>query len=200
MIDTEYIISRLSLKNRPLNIFLYGSVVYGTYIRGKSDIDVICITDERTGQYSDNMMDVTFYSPAEFQERLNIHEINALECFFLPPTLKLIDEHEYIFKLDLSLLRHSISQKSSNSFVKAKKKLTIEKDYDLRIGLKSLFHSIRLLMFGKQIAKHGYIIDYSEANTLYYDIMSISDWEEAFSRYKAVYNKYSSEFRLTAPK
>ncbi|KAL9646506.1 hypothetical protein ABK040_006565 [Willaertia magna] len=68
-----------------------------------------------------------------------------------------------------SNFRKPISAKSNNSFVKAKKKIIVEKE--LKIGLKSLFHSLRILHFGIQIAKHGKIINFEEATELYKDIV-----------------------------
>ena len=44
--------------------------------------------------------------------------------------------------------------------IKAKKKMIVEKDLDMRCGAKSLFPSIRIPMFAVQIAKHGKITQY----------------------------------------
>lgn len=181
------------------NIFMYGSRVYGNY-RADSDYDFVVITTNKIQeQFSDNLININFYTPEEHQARLDGHEISALECFFLSPEYVLKDEKKFFLKFDVSKLRHSLSAKSSNSFVKAKKKLTLHND--LLIGKKSLFHSFRIIHFGIQIATHGKIIDYTECNGLYKEIMNSYDkWDGLFETYKTRYNNLLSEFRLLAPK
>lgn len=107
---------------------------------------------------------------------------------------------KFDFKLDKSKLRHSLSAKSSNSWVKAKKKLTVEQDYDLNVGRKSLFHSFRIVDFGIQVASNGRIIDYSSCNYLYSEIISLYEWTDMFDTFKVRYNKLMSEFRKVAEK
>jgi hypothetical protein len=102
--------------------------------------------------------------------------------------------------LVLQKLRHSLSAKSSNSFVKAKKKLTIKKDFDLNLGRKSLWHSFRIIDFGIQIIKYNKIIDYKSMNDLFNDIMQYYSWIDLFEEYKIKYNNLLTEFRKLAPK
>jgi hypothetical protein len=61
--------------------------------------------------------------------------------------------------------------KAGNSFAKAGKKLDVEKEHYK--GKKSLFHSLRILMFGIQIAKAGRITNYGEANDLWKEIKQV---------------------------
>ncbi len=82
----------------------------------------------------------------------------------------------------------------------AKKKLTVEKDYDLNLGRKSLFHSFRIIDYGIQIATHNKIVDYSSCNALFEEIMNCYTWNEMFDTYKQRYNTLCSEFRIVAPK
>jgi hypothetical protein len=101
------------------------------------------------------------------------------------------------FEIDYDKIREEFSRIASNSWVKCKKKLIIEKDYNPYIAKKSLFHSLRILMFGIQIMKLGKIVDFSEANIYYKDIMdSPNDWEYLKEKYQPIYNKLKSEFRL----
>ena len=85
--------------------------------------------------------------------------------------------------------------------MKAKKKLIVEKDYDPYIGKKSLFHSLRIILFGIQIAQYGKIINYEEAN-IYYDIVKseIIEWEYFKKKYQPIYNNLKTEFRKLAEK
>lgn len=203
MLELNEILHRAKLNlNDLVSVYAYGSRVYGN-ARKNSDYDfVIITTNKKTEQFSDKLININFFTPEEHQKRLNEHEISALECYFLSDKFILLERSEYFtFKLDLVKLRHSLSAKSSNSWVKAKKKLTVEKDYDFDIGRKSLFHSIRIIDFGIQIATHGKIIDYGSCNALYNDIMSKYDsWDSLFEEYKQQYNKICSEFRVLAPK
>lgn len=108
--------------------------------------------------------------------------------------------------IEKEIIRHSISQKCSNSFVKAKKKLTVEKDYDRYTSLKSLFHSIRMAGFACRYAKDG-MIKPDEYKWLYLEIMDDyknNNDEEVLSlintKYKKLFNETMSRFRLYYPK
>jgi predicted nucleotidyltransferase len=190
-------------------VYPYGSRVYGN-ARKNSDYDFIVVTTNKTNeQYSDNLINVNFYTPDEHQQRLSDHEISALECYFLPDekvlynsfhSLNRKNRFEFTFVLNLVKLRHALSAKSSNSWVKAKKKLTVEKDYDLDLGRKSLFHAIRIIDYGIQIATYKKIVDYGSCNKLFEDIMNCYTWSEMFGEYKQFYNNICSEFRIVAPK
>ena len=178
----------------------YGSRVYGTQ-RSTSDYDYIAIIPPNdrvdTGtEYHHNNVDIHIYNREDFQHQLNLHKIHTLEVYFLPDNLC----QEFDFQLSLPMLRRSISQKASHSFVKAKKKLEVEKDY--YIGWKSLFHSLRILEFGIQIASEGKITDYSKANHFWLDILHAQhyNWEFFKESYQPVYNRLATEFRKLAPK
>jgi hypothetical protein len=86
--------------------------------------------------------------------------------------------------------------------IQGKKKLTVEKDYSPYIAKKSLFHSLRILIEGIQIAKYQKIIDYSQANYLWEEIVNnkVNDWSYYKEKYQPLYNKLNSEFRIYAPK
>ncbi len=188
-------------------IYPYGSRVYGNFHKN-SDYDFIVIVKSKTSdQFSDNYININYYTVEEHQQRLDDHEISALECYFLPQ--KTLDNISYLFEkpypkfrfvLDLSKLRHSLSAKSSNSWVKCKKKLTIPVDFDLNIGRKSMFHSFRIIEFGIQIATHGKIVDYASCNDLYKEIMNYYEWDELFNVFKLRYNALLTEFRKLAVK
>lgn len=198
---------RTKLKDEEvLNCYQYGSRVYGNF-RKDSDYDfIVIVKNKTTDQFSDNLINVSFFTPEGHQHRLNEHEISALECFFLEERFILKNARNYAFKLDLSKLRHALSAKSSNSWVKAKKKLTVETEKGVEenpedVGKKSLFHSFRIIEFGKQIAQTGKIENYGCSNELFKEIMySYSDWNTLFEEYKKKYNALLTEFRMLAPK
>lgn len=190
-----------------LNLYPYGSRVYGV-ADDQSDTDLIIITDDGglpEVQYSLPGIDVTTWTAAEFQRLLDEHDPSALECYFLP-TGSASCSREFGFELDIEKLRRSFSAKSSNSWVKAKKKIEVHSEW--RIGLKSLFHSLRLLDFGTQIATQGRIADYSSANKWWQDIghqwedlsfWGDPRWEHFKTRWQPIYNRMRSEFRIAAP-
>ncbi len=183
-----------------LNAFMYGSRVYGTNHKD-SDYDFICIVEdkEKTNPLA-QFGDVTNYSVDEFQELVNQHEISVLECLFLHNEFVLKQTKTFPFFLNKSKLRESISAKSSNSWVKCKKKFLVEEDYNPYVGKKSAWHSLRILDFGKQIADHQKIIDFSTSNHFLSDIMQMNSWEELNEKYKPIYNSVASSFKQSAPK
>jgi hypothetical protein len=178
--------------------FPYGSRVYGTQ-RKDSDADYLIIYETAlTGQEemifsTSPFLNLHYFSNKDWQNHLNEHKIYAIESYFLDKN------HEFVFNLDKTKLRHEFSQKASNSWVKAKKKLTVEKDW--MIGWKSLFHSLRILNFGKQIAEFGEIKDFSSENDTWKKILEMQcyDWEILNKEFKSIYNEKATEFRKVAP-
>jgi len=186
------------------NVYHYGSFVYGVNSKF-SDNDLIIISLDKLiepKQETRDNTDITMYGVDYFQELVDNHEITALECLFLDNNHVIKKNHEFDFSLDLGKLRRAISSKASNSYVKAKKKMIVEgDDASVYIGKKSLWHSLRILKFGIQIATHGRIVDYKENNDLWGDIvLSNKCWDEYNYKYKPIYNELSTQFRKVAPK
>jgi predicted nucleotidyltransferase len=186
------------------NLYMYGSHVYGT-ADDNSDNDLIIVrktmTDAKREVAIDQpRVDITYYSASEFMNQLAYeHEISALECVFLPEEFVLRQDIEFMFELDMERLRRSLSQKSSNSWVKAKKKIDLHQEY--RLGMKSLFHAFRILEFGIQIARHGRIVDYSAANRVWQQVreQNFTSWRDYKEYWQPKYNSLRSEFRIAAP-
>lgn len=187
----------------PLDVLVlydYGSRVYGTH-RPDSDYDYVIVTDKEgftSAQGESGDLNVQAYSVEEWKKLLENHDIMAMECNFNPA-----DDLTLPFTLSKSTLRSSISRVASNSWVKCKKKLTVEEDSRL-IGIKSLFHSFRIPMFGIQIATQGTITDYSCANDLWKEMEPLvtngATWEEIYEIYKPRHNELMTEFRKHAEK
>lgn len=174
--------------------FVFGSWVYGTQ-NNTSDIDLVVIEDQLNGQTSNEKYDIQFISEPEFLNQVKKCDIRALEGVFGPYSLF---KNKIEFKIDWNLLRSSISQKSSHSFVKAKKKIEIDKN--LKMGQKSLFHAIRILEFGKQMAIYKCINDFCSSNHHLKNILSYHNWEDLNKVYKPIYNQLHSEFKILCPK
>lgn len=183
-----------------------GSVVYGTFEEGVSDRDWLVVVDDscqdnlaeypkHTYQESVGEDDYQFITENDFIEMVKNSNIEALECVFSKPDvndwkyLKLVKQY-----LDNWKLRQSVSAICSNSWVKCKKKLTVEKDYNLRVAQKSLWHSMRLYLFGIQIASTGGIHDFSAANWMWDEIKNSvnTSWEFYKEKYQPVFNELRS--------
>lgn len=187
-------------------LYPYGSRVYGTNHPG-SDWDYVGVKlSVGFSEIEQGVINVKLMDPEHFQELLDQHNVSALECYFLPREFVLkIPDDAWNFKLSLSQLRNSFSEKASKSFVKAKKKFVSPYDWakdERDRGKKSLFHSLRILNFGIQIAEQGKIVDYGAANEIFEEIVSnpSSDWEDYQKRWKPVFNQMATQFRALAPK
>ena len=196
-----------------ITMFYYGSSVYGT-LTDKSDTDIVAIVDDEIDlseftngiwEYHLDNIDYQFINESTFIEMVKNHHIVALEMFWLPQDKIIkgdVKKYEQYFKLDKWKLRQVISGIASNAFAKAHKKMTVEKDYDLYRGQKSLFHSIRIMLFGIQIAKYGKIEDYQEANKYWKMIYTMQDspWQIYKETFKPIINTIRSELVVLCPK
>jgi hypothetical protein len=203
-------INELKEKYEALAVFPYGSSVYKN--KTPEDFDFIIVTDRPyfQEQFEKNNVkyEISNYSKEEFLQRLKEHEISVLECLYIDHKDKYLDnslrKEIESFTLDKEKLRESCSQKSSNSYVKAKKKLIVEEDFNLSVSYKSLWHSLRILDFGMQIAKTNRINPES-CNDLYDNVikdylMMNNDWSKLHEKYKPIHNSIASEFKQICPK
>ena len=195
-----------------IEMYNRGSLVYGTYEPDVSDVDFLVVVDNSCHSIIDtyprhicevkieNGGDYQFICDDDFTKLVEDNSIEALECIFY--TIDPNDKYLNMFKLDKWKLRESVSAICSNSWVKAKKKLSVEKDYNLRIAQKSLWHSMRIYMFAIQIAEHGFITDYSCANDLWYEIKNAENptWDYYKEKYQKKFNNLRSELVKLCPK
>lgn len=200
MDDIEYFKATYGLSDKDVVLIPYGSRVYGTH-KEDSDYDYMAIVPanrKNTGEeYVRNKINIHIYNRYDFQQQLTQHKIHTLEAYCMPGGLI---SGQFNFKLDITKLRHELSAKASHSFVKAKKK--IEKEKDFYVGWKSLFHSLRILNFGLQMATQGKIRDYGAANQFWFDIRDAQEynWDYFKQKYQPIYNELATEFRKAAPK
>jgi len=181
-------------------IYVFGSRVYGTS-GYDSDWDFIMIANNAVSNQEIRSGDFNIHVivPDEFEKMLKAHHPGAIECFFAPQEFRLLETIKFDFKISIPSLRHSFSHVSSNSWVKCKKKL---EQGDYYIGVKSLFHSLRIPMFGIQIVKDGFISDFSCANKIYDIIFSRNDWtwEELDEKFRTLRNQILTDFRKVTQK
>ena len=175
-IDKDEIISLSKVHPaRVKAIYLFGSRVYGTN-RPDSDYDIILIgssmneaTELKGGKYN-----IHIHTPDKFKRDLYYHDVHNLECIYAPESAVIFEAEKYPFKLNKSRLKKSFLSASHNSWLKAKKRII---DCDVEGGVKSAFHSMRILMFGIQIANSGKITDFSEANSIW---KLMDEFEESY--------------------
>lgn len=190
-------------------VYRYGSRVYGTASE-QSDHDYIVIhkgsSSNDAQQYDSHTKDLSVhtYHEESWQRHLDAHKIFAMECYSIDPTYRSSVKSPFTFTLNHAELRKEISSKASNSWVKCKKKLTVEQGEEY-IGVKSLFHSFRIPMFGIQIAQYGRVVDFTTANSLWFDelepiLYTKPVWEELKEKYQPRHNALMSEFRKYAEK
>lgn len=188
-----------------LNVYKFGSYVYGTNNKN-SDKDYIVIVKNHIE--SDNI-DIHYITKNEFIEYIKEHDIRALECIFLSENhiLKNTLNFKSYFSLNKLKLRKSISTISDGSWVKGKKKLTVLADYNKKIGIKSIFHSLRIREIGIQIALEGKIVNYSKLNYILSDLYKLAEkyerselWERINEKYKTEYLNLRSKFVKLCPK
>lgn len=214
------ILNELNLDYKIVDVQHYGSTVYGTRTE-KSDIDIISIVESDEDLYAiyqskdypeladyPTDIDLHIISIRSFQELLDEHDIMALETWYQmnEDTRKLFN-----FSLNLDTLRRKVSAVCSNSWSKARKKLDIPEEDDY-LGLKSLFHSIRILSLGIDIARDGKIdfrnilIDGEKISCsnfwkqLQYEYSQGFRWKEFKAKYTPLQNSNATLFRLLAPK
>ena len=191
------------LFDKAINIYRWGSFVYGT-LSEESDCDYLVILADGHGypeQFHVDNEDFNIFSESQWIEMCKNNEIETLESAFLPDHCIVKETKKYELQVNYDLVRKVISAISSNSFVKCRKKLKENSedwhDFNPRVGKKSLWHSLRLYMFGIQIMNTGKIYDYSEANKYYDDIVNnpCNDWEYYKNKYKPIHNKLHSDFK-----
>lgn len=112
----------------------------------------------------------------QFKTAIREHSILAFETLFCPPEHRLLDSKELVFaiRLDRGTLVAKAVETSNSDFAKA------EKRWGDLTALKKLYHSIRVLMFARQILREGRISNYSEANSVWAAIQDhgSDDWED----------------------
>lgn len=200
-----------------LAIIPYGSNVYKN--KKSEDLDFFVIVKENIElSINEKDIDITVLGVEQFLSECKSHTVRCMETIYTPENI----EHYFItsavqlaFKelknidIDLKKMRENFSKTTSNSYVKAKKKIIVEKDYDYMSSLKSLWHSIRIANFGSQILENSKI-DFHSMNNLYkeiekdYELYNLEDKEEMWlninKKYKPLFNKNNSLFKKLCPK
>lgn len=178
--------------------YIFGSRVYQTASEF-SDWDIILIanstsyeTEIRVGDYN-----IHIITPDLALKYAKDNHIKAIELICAPEWAKLLEfDFKFVYKEDS--FRHNISHTVSNSWVKAKKKI---QQGDYYIGIKSLFHSLRIVDFGTQFSSTGKI-DFTSSNWIWNEINVEEEfeWKDLYDKYKPLLNERLTDFRKLAPK
>lgn len=189
----------------PIAAFAHGSRVYGTNGPSSDRDHEVVVPDGswrgaeqlEVGTGCEEIRQYTIIPLSRWLGEAAACSVLFCECAFLPDRLVAGDMPVPDgWASDAEMVRRQFSRTASNSWVKAKKKLTVPDSYDPYVAKKSLWHSLRILMFGTQIVEVGRISDYAEANGLYGEIMAgPDDWDELDKRYRPLRNELRSRFR-----
>lgn len=177
--------------SRVLNVYPYGSKIYGTANEDSDDDYVIVYRTSLlpSGSFKDNAISSVdrkiqgvCYSRSGFIDAINNYQINALECIFLPEDKIIQKEMNFGMKyFDKRDLAKKIIMTASSSWHFAKMSY---KDDRYEACAKNIFHALRILKFGIQIKEKQRIFDYSAANgireTIYACPPNPHDYYETF--------------------
>ena len=176
-----------------LNIYMYGSRVYGTF-NYDSDYDFLVIDNslDRDREIKHGKYNIHIHTPDKFQDDLWKYQMVNLECVFAPSFARIQETIEYkkAFGFEPIKFKKSIFKQSHNSWMKSKMKF---REMDIERATKSLFHSMRILMFGIQVISENSIFDFSEANYYWQEISDIDEYKWNFFKEKFLPRKKDME-------
>lgn len=160
-----------------INIYLYGSRVYGT-CHQDSDYDFLVVANsmDREKEIKNGKYNIHIHTPDKFKDDLWAFRMVNMECIFAPSFAKIQEDVEYknVFNFDQFKLKKSILKQSHDAWMKSKMKF---REMDIERATKSLFHSLRILLFGIQIVENNEIIDFSEANNYWEEISGMEEYK-----------------------
>lgn len=159
--------------SKVLNIYPYGSKVYGTDDE-YSDSDYVIVFKSSflpSGAFKDNAISSydrkiqgTCYSRSGFIDAINNYEISALECIFLPED-KIVQK-----KMNFAITKYNAKELAKKIIIKASSSwhfaTLANKDGHVESCAKNVFHALRILDFGIQVKEHQKIINYSSMNEI----------------------------------
>ena len=178
------ILSDLKVDEPVLNIYKYGSRIYGTADQN-SDHDYIIVTRGamlKSGAFKQNAISSDnrniqgiLYSRSGFIDAINNYDISALECLSLHPEDVIKSTWSFkVQKWDNREMTKKIISKVSASWHTA--------DMQARDGFKDrakkgIFHALRILHFALQLKKNQRIDDFGCVNYIWEDFRIMEDEE-----------------------
>jgi len=192
-------ISKVMREDNILGKYVFGSRLYGT-ANEKSDTDYIVIQ----GVYRPiDDVNIHCYTVGNFIRACEQGDISCLEILYSNNNFPFNKED---ITLNFESFRRNNSMLTSNSWVKGKKKLIVLGDYDLDIGLKSIFHSLRILDYCIQIGEQKEIYDFTRDSYILKDLYKLSEsynyqdlWDAIDAKYRGEFNRRKSLFKSLFP-
>lgn len=166
------------------SVFLYGSRVYGYYTEN-SDFDIIVVAPNliKHQEIKSEKYNIHIITPDWFkQELIGRYYITYLECIFAPEWARLQEKEKYNFIPNKDKVKKEMLAQSYSTWRNAKQKMI---EGDTNRGVKSAFHSLKILKFGIQIIKNNKIIDFAECNDLYqeFEKQNFYEWYQIKDQY-----------------
>jgi predicted nucleotidyltransferase len=154
-----------------LNIYPYGSKIYGTANENSDDDHIIVYKSSLlpSGSFKDNAISSNdrkiqgvCYSRGGFIDAINNYQITALECISLPEDMIIQKKMNFgMVKFDKKEMARNIITTASSSWHFS---TLAYRDNHYESCAKNIFHALRILDFGIQIKEHHRIVDYSSMN------------------------------------
>jgi hypothetical protein len=164
-----------------LNIYPYGSKIYGTSNEDSDDDFVIVYRSSLlpSGSFKDNAISSedrsvqgSCYSRSGFIDAINNYQISALECIFLPDDKIVQKKMNFSMnKFDVKELSKKIISTASSSWHFAN---LAYQDDNIDSSKKNIYHALRILDFGIQIKENRKIVDYGSAS-LYKELVDYAE-------------------------
>ena len=120
------------------------------------------------------------YSRSGFLSAIDDYEIGALECLFLPEdkivkesigfNIRSFDKTSVDFEVKRMVKK--VITKASNSWFLGNRDVENER---FEKAEKAYFHAIRILMFGLQIKNNKKIVDFTEANYIWEQMLDLEE-------------------------
>jgi hypothetical protein len=150
------------------NIYLFGSRVY-LNCHEDSDYDIVVVASTLLAKQEirHENLNIHIHTPDVFLDELREYQMQSLECVFAPPFARIQEKlilPDKNFSLKMEMLKYKGMNQSYTAFHKAKERII---DGEIYRGVKSLWHSIRILQFFKQIVLNGKITDFTSANPIW---------------------------------
>jgi hypothetical protein len=152
-----------------LNIYPYGSKIYGTATEDSDDDFVIVYKSSLlpSGAFKDNAISSedrkvqgTCFSRSGFIDAINNYQITALECIYLPEDKIVQKKMNFkMSKFDKKEFTNHIIKTASASWYNG---MVAWKKKNVEQSQKNMYHAIRILRFGLYIKERGFI-NYNKA-------------------------------------
>ncbi len=168
--------------SRLVGVYVFGSTVYGTN-NYNSDIDLVVIGKSLKNNYEikHEHYNIHIQTPDQFQEDLKNNLVRPIECVLSDKRFKILDPN-YELTLYKDRLIHNFINTSKNAWEKGRYKLN---NGEIFLGLKNLFHSLRISNFGLQVLREGKI-NYQSCNELWLEIKEHNSYEEINKNFHSI--------------